>query len=390
MSSYIGNISQGTLLYSEITILSFIVMVIIAISAAHMSQSVTQRNRLFIVSAICSAVANICDFVWNMAITGAWTLPTWVRYTMNCGYFFTLGIAMYCWFLYTLISMDKKPLTTRMRVQAALPIVLLSLLLIISCFNGCAFSIDENGIYHRGRLFYLQHVFSYGYVAAASIVCLRRARKIDYYDRRDELLMMSAFIIPPLICIVAQSLLQNIPILAVGIVVSYILVYVNTLESMISNDELTGISNRKELIRYLSAQIKHTSDDGLYFMFMDLDGFKSINDRFGHAEGDRALKVFAQALKQAADECGGVCARYGGDEFALAANLSEEDEAIRLQRRIHELVKRRCAEHTLKCGLEVSIGCVRYYPVMSGVQELISKADEAMYKVKAEKKQTRT
>jgi diguanylate cyclase (GGDEF)-like protein len=373
------------LLYSEVTILSCIVMVIIAVSAMNMSQSITYRNWLFIVSVLCAAAANVCDFVWNMALTDSWDMHIHARYLMNCGYFLTLGVSMYCWFLYTLLFVNKRAPSIRFHVISAIPLMLLLLLLVVSYINGCAFYIDESGMYHRGKLFYLQHVFSYGYVAAASIVCLRRAMRSDYYDRRQELLMMAAFIIPPLICIVIQSLLQNIPVLAVGIVISYILVYISILQNMISNDELTGISNRKELLRYLSGQIRRDMTENLCFMFMDIDGFKNINDEYGHTEGDRALQAFAMALRQAAAECGGVCARYGGDEFALAAALGEDD-AIRVQKRIHDLVKRKCGEHGLKCNMEVSIGCVRYHNGMNGVQELISSADEAMYAVKTAKK----
>ena len=360
-------------------------MIIIAVSAMNISQSITQRNWLFIISVICAAVANVCDFVWNMAMTGSWALPTALRYLMDCGYFTTLGISMYCWLLYTLIVVNKRIPSVRSKIILAIPLMMLIGLLIANCFNGCAFYIDGAGEYHRGRLFYLQHVLSYGYVVAASIVCFRRAMRSDYYDRREELLMMAAFIIPPMLCIVIQVMLQNIPVLAVGIVISYILVYINILENMISNDELTGISNRKELLRYLSAQIKRGTAGNLQFMFMDLDGFKGINDKFGHGEGDRALKAFAQVLNQAAVECGGVCARYGGDEFALAANISD-DEAIRVQKKIHDLARHKCAEHGFEFDIEVSIGCVRHDDTMNGVPELISKADAAMYEVKTAKK----
>ena len=90
--------------------------------------------------------------------------------------------------------------------------------------------------------------------------------------------------------------MQNIPVLSVGIVISYLLAYINLLERLISLDPLTGISNRREFLQRLEDDIKSLkANEDLYFLFIDIDSFKNINDTEGHNEGDRVLKEIAAA-----------------------------------------------------------------------------------------------
>ncbi len=148
---------------------------------------------------------------------------------------------------------------------------------------------------------------------------------------RGELLTMAAFIVPPVICALMQTFLQQLPILSVGIVVSFILVFVQAVSNMISKDELTQIANRKEMLRYLSSEIRNLkSEDNLYLMFLDIDHFKQVNDLYGHAHGDKALTVMASVLRRISAETEGFCARYGGDEFIFIIKCSDEREVVQL------------------------------------------------------------
>jgi diguanylate cyclase (GGDEF)-like protein len=83
-------------------------------------------------------------------------------------------------------------------------------------------------------------------------------------------------------------------------------------------DHLTEVANRRALISYLERHIRGGSDERLGLVFIDLDGFKEINTVLGHAGGDAALKVAAQALLTVA-RAGDIVARIGGDEFAIVA-----------------------------------------------------------------------
>ena len=382
----ISALPVGVLLYSELNILSFVIMLIIAVSALRADEFVSHKTELFSASVLCAAVANIFDFFWNIGTTNFWSLPNDVRWTVNFFYFITYSLSSYLWFLYTQTVFHKQRLPKRYYTVGALPMAILAALQVMSLFNGCIFYFDSNGTYHRGSLFFMQYLLSYGYVFAASIICVARALSSDNYDRKNELLAMASFVIPPLLCGLAQLYLQNIPILSVGIVVSFLLAFINSLESLISNDELTDIPTRREMLRCLSAEVKaFKPDDKLYFMFIDIDGFKKTNDTYGHAEGDRALKVLAKVLEHICDETAGFCARYGGDEFTYLVRCGSDDEPEHIQRRIKILAEQKSIEASLKTPIKVSIGCAKYRPEMSSIQQLIAEADVDMYNAKKQK-----
>lgn len=107
-------------------------------------------------------------------------------------------------------------------------------------------------------------------------------------------------------------------------------------------DALTGVANRRGFERALTREWKLSRRGTVesYLVLIDLDGFKAINDRYGHAAGDRVLKLCAQALQEAARETD-VIGRIGGDEFAaILIGCTSADEAVLFRERAHETLER--------------------------------------------------
>ncbi|MEE0896153.1 MAG: GGDEF domain-containing protein, partial [Acutalibacteraceae bacterium] len=129
-------------------------------------------------------------------------------------------------------------------------------------------------------------------------------------------------------------------------------------------------------------------DENLYFLFIDLDSFKQVNDKHGHNEGDRALKTVASVLKSVCDRTGGFCARYGGDEFAVVQILGTDGNIDDVRKEICDLIERKGAEQALAYNISVSIGYAEYPKQAKNIQDLIYCADSDMYDVKMKKKQT--
>jgi diguanylate cyclase (GGDEF)-like protein len=103
-------------------------------------------------------------------------------------------------------------------------------------------------------------------------------------------------------------------------------------ESSATTDYLTGLSNARSLFLQLDRELARCKRDNssLTLMVCDMNGFKKINDRFGHLEGNRVLRLFAQALKDSCREYDYV-ARMGGDEFVvIAPGLAADDAAKRI------------------------------------------------------------
>jgi diguanylate cyclase (GGDEF)-like protein len=374
------------LLYSEVNIISVVMMLVIAHNALRLRDNITDRTMLFAGSVLCAVFSNVCDFVWNLGLTDYISLSLGASWAVNSLYFLSLGACTYCWLLYAQTVFGGEMPPRRFRALAAIPLCMLGVLLVASLFTGCAFYFDSNGIYHRGPLFYLQHMLAYCYIVLTSVLCLVRALRSSNYDRRDELIAMSAFVCPPLVSILLQTYFQSIPILAVGIMVSFLEVFISIQRNMIAIDELTGIPNRREMLRHLGTEVRSPLAKGrLYFLFLDIDRFKRTNDEYGHAEGNRALRVLALVLRRIAAEENGFCARYGGDEFALALKCEGEEKVASVCHRIETDAKFESANAGLKIPISVSIGIAEYTPDMGGIGQLISAADAEMYKIKAER-----
>lgn len=163
-----------------------------------------------------------------------------------------------------------------------------------------------------------------------------------------------------------------------------------SIQKMAFTDDLTGLYNRRGFISLCQKYLKlsqRTRKEAL-LLFADLNGLKRINDNFGHQEGDRALVEIADLLRSTFRESD-IIARIGGDEFTvLAAGVSpEETDTLigRLEARM-ELQKNKGGKGYT---YSISVGFARYNPDQDcTVEELLSKADEAMYARKRSQKPT--
>jgi diguanylate cyclase (GGDEF)-like protein/putative nucleotidyltransferase with HDIG domain len=151
-------------------------------------------------------------------------------------------------------------------------------------------------------------------------------------------------------------------------------------ESSATTDYLTGLPNARSLFLQLDRELARCKRESstLIAMVCDMDGFKQINDRFGHLEGNRVLRLFAQALKHSCREYDYV-ARMGGDEFVVVAPGLKQDTAASRAYQLKELAKQAGKE---VCGEEIlslSIGHALYPTDGEDAEALLAEADRRMY-----------
>jgi diguanylate cyclase (GGDEF)-like protein len=156
-------------------------------------------------------------------------------------------------------------------------------------------------------------------------------------------------------------------------------------EALSVTDDLTQLYNSRYLSQVLRRETKRASRSGrpLSLLFIDLDGFKRINDTHGHLYGSRALIEAAGVIRQSARETD-VVARFGGDEFALILPDTGSDGALSVGERIRDRINEFhfLTNDGLDIHLTVSVGVATLPDVAASVEGLIQAADEAMYHVK--------
>ncbi|GAA5174280.1 hypothetical protein GCM10025771_03660 [Niveibacterium umoris] len=146
-------------------------------------------------------------------------------------------------------------------------------------------------------------------------------------------------------------------------------------------DTVTGLANRRAYDQQLAR--RHAQGGTLAVLFVDLDGFKAVNDSFGHDTGDALLKVIAQRLNRALRQ-GDLVARLGGDEFALIASIADgTDEARALAERLLRTISEpvHLTTETVKVG--ASVGVALSSTIQTDAHGLVRAADAAMYRAKA-------
>lgn len=153
-------------------------------------------------------------------------------------------------------------------------------------------------------------------------------------------------------------------------------------------DELTNISNRRGFMAIaqpsLNLSVRRKIPAAL--IFLDLDKFKLINDKFGHAEGDRALIAFASQMKSCFRDSD-VVARLGGDEFVVLLTSTATQQAEEVIRRFRRLLKKYSQEADRGYEIAFSYGIVEFNPeIHPAMEELLAKGDSVMYEEKRAKK----
>jgi diguanylate cyclase (GGDEF)-like protein/PAS domain S-box-containing protein len=161
-----------------------------------------------------------------------------------------------------------------------------------------------------------------------------------------------------------------------------------TLTERAVRDPLTGLANRTLLEERLRASLTRDGRTGAStaVLFLDLDGFKAVNDRHGHAAGDEVLKEVAGRLTSAVRPADTV-ARLGGDEFVVLVEGATEDSVARLVERLSDAAARPLDTLNLKVG--VSVGVAVSAAGETEPQQLLQAADKAMYVAKASGKRQR-
>ncbi len=151
-----------------------------------------------------------------------------------------------------------------------------------------------------------------------------------------------------------------------------------------SFDFLSQLFNRSTFIRKLATELDHRGPNNIGVMFIDVDDFKFINDRYGHAVGDEVIRFVADTIRLKVDSRGGFAGRFGGDEFVLC--YTNQDDIANLEQIAMDIIDELYVGYTTGDGMLINVRAsigISYCPMHTeDTNELIAFADTAMYFVK--------
>lgn len=304
-------------------------------------------------------------------------------------YLTCFGFIAYFWFLYCAKRYNIKYCDSPLfRLLSAIPVIVVSMLIVTSFKTGLIYQINSTGEYVRGRLFPLLLV-NYVYIIGVWIFALTAIRKVSLDRKRYEYVSMAVLTIPAVVIGFAQILFlkQGLSLMPYSVFIALFMLFISTQYQTIRIDNLTKLHNRygmNDEIKKQLDQYKKDKTDLFYMIACDIDDFKHINDTWGHLEGDRALVLVSDVLAHISEEYNSVAFRIGGDEFVIIVDTSDSVLIKELCTKLEDALLK--IDFRDDYDIKMSMGFA-IYDGKTDIDELLNFADMQLYSVKRKKKQ---
>lgn len=353
---------------------SFLVLLFLLLDSRANRSASTKKSRWFRVI-ICATMWMLFLEAVTMAVDGIpGTIMYWVVYLSNSLLFILILMPISLWLVYLdeCLFVSEKERKKKRIVYICFNLAALAIV-IINFSTGILFTVTENNRYIRGDAIYLMAVLNY-ILYVGYIPTLAKYRKLISGRIYGSIFSLGLL---PILGAVVQILSYGTPLiwpmLALAALVAYILIE----REETRRDGLTGLAAR---IQFESrVQFKIDRHQPFSIIMIDIDKFKTINDTYGHEEGDEALKIIANLLEKSIKQDDSAY-RYGGDEFILLIESEEPEVAGNIVQRLRTSLDRFNGTNQKPYMLSFSAGTVYF----DGKREeslygLFSVADEMMY-----------
>lgn len=372
-----------SILYVEVYLVCTAIVWLCRYWSSQRSSNSTSERWLgsMLVGFLVSFISNVFFTLFN-SVFPRFFLTTGLSWFFKTTYHLFLCVGVFCWCGYADTECRGALFTTKKRqMLTMLPLLAMAALIISNLWTHALFSIDDADGYSRHGMFHLEMGVLVAFTLFFSVKLLLHSRNESNPIKRGHEYLVASFPLSLLIAWLLTAAGEKVPVICVAITIELLCLFMGTSTQQISLDKLTQVNNRQNLLGFLEYKL-YNHDEKLFLLMMDLDYFKTINDTYGHLEGDDALVRAALALKLA---CGSFkrrpyIARYGGDEFIVVIESSKAD-ADMLVSRIREALADQNVEAHRPYTLAFSIGVAEYHPGMSA-NDLIEAADANLYEIK--------
>ena len=332
----------------------------------------------------------VCDALWAGIIAGVFPKTRFTVLTVNFANYVLMAAITYMWLRYVMAA-EQVPNrdSRRTHVVVRLPFYIATVAMIATYLWRPDLLLSET--LELGPAY---NVFQIAvpciYIAAVVAYTMRQAIREENPVERRKHLFIGFF---PLMVVagglIQMTLLPDTPVFCFCCAILMITFYITALETRISIDPLTGLNNRGQLLRYTLQKTNIRREGRLTFVIMlDINDFKVINDTYGHAEGDKALRIVADSLRSVMRVHGMpmFLARYGGDEFILIAHPTEAGEVDTLIAELRAQIVATCRSSGLPYTISTGAGYSQLGGDGDSYQACQERADENLYLDKARQK----
>ncbi len=271
----------------------------------------------------------------------------------------------------------RKKLSNKHQFMIFLPAIVSGILSILSPFLGIYFKITSEGLYERGSYFLLAIILTHGYFIASIIHIIRYRSKLVI----NEMILLILFSFLPIVGAILQGLFYGIILAWSTAAFSLVIVYLYLQERLVHLDIMTGVWTRRSFDYYMDKRLKQKIIDPFGCIYFDIDHLKTINDAFGHAEGDFAITEIISRIKGLVrqDE---VVARLGGDEFIIVVGGNTLNRLTELISDIQLSLSIFNENADKKYKLSCSFGYGLYSSEFKSMDEFLRFIDHQMYESK--------
>lgn len=325
----------------------------------------------------------ISDIGWAAVISGDLPRTRALVIIFNFLNFILLSLIAYGWFMYMAASENMiLGKTWKQRRMIRLPMEICTAVLVIAFIIAPRFWVNDAG--ELNPWYYpLLLTAPLIYIIASFIISMINARKAENRETKRLYILIGVYPLSVVFFGLLQLIALNAPLFCFGCTIMMLFFYIQSMQTLISVDALTQLNNRGQIERYMK-QVRYRENLPVYAAMLDIDHFKKINDTFGHAEGDRALVLVAEAMRQTAEKSGEnmFIGRYGGDEFTMIVQSGKERIMEETTAKLREAAHKKQEENHLLYNLDLSIGYDRLRDGADTMEDCLNRADERLYENK--------
>lgn len=305
-----------------------------------------------------------------------------VAFAAKSAYFAVNAAIVWIWARYVDCTLFGRGGNRAFRAFYTCVLVINEGIVLVNLASKDMFFIGQDGSFVVG--FALMWAFTLlNYLSALAVVAVLFSQRKRV--KRGIIVPFALFPLVPFAAEVVQLFDRSVS-LACAYAVSALMIYQVSQSDLMYTDELTGLATRRALADRLDKWFSGARHATLRGVMIDLDDLKRINDTFGHACGDEALKTLS-AIIRASEPKEAVSARYGGDEFIIAWNAGDGPMASEVIARL-EAGKAKANEHPAPWGsIDFSVGAIECAAFdCDGADSFLRQLDESMYEEKRRKK----